>query len=1177
MSYWRASAGGRYHFTRGCSQATLPVTLEDIETQNFLPCARCVRKKEGETKVGKKKKKKTGAESSQRQQRRQQRKQQHVTPSQSSSQRMGCTCSSGLKKLGHASFCPKFCREEYVQRLSEQLPECWRTWADGDGKPLKGDDLKRLKEDYEGFVIAGYDKYHDNIWIAAEFMPAEPSKSRAAALNGNPILIPDGDSSRNMKISEQRLEFLRRRWNESQSRRWQLLQRQREGPPAQQQRGVKPVNKLRAWNETTKATAVGGSSSTGTGTLKKLACPLDLDRVWVKLPEEPFGFELLRILGYLQRVADDATTPEMRSAFIAKYADLSDEFYRTDNVIASFKLTDLSDIPIKQCWERATRRSALIHVDVHVPHALEADWQQFEATGMASADVDSATQKALLAKRFVFWTSINRAYEHGYLGLEWMKEGKGDIVPVVCVQPDQFEAYVLAWGSTHIVIRLPADHQGIGYARRFLLSSLIRNRLPYALVSDDSIHYWFQWKKNDGGIRQQHVSLARMTQIAWEAFDAARYPALMGVGERTRGADVRSLFKCRYATSCVIANIDLLLEHDLCYDDRMFLKEDIVLSAQCVLKGLPVCVFLGVAQHKSQQNSSLLPSPTSTATASRLENAIAVTHKPKIRRVQLGKPFASSDQWCVFKGGIVALQSKSGILFQRGSPGLPSYKVILGKREGNLVFIEDNFADADVQQKFFWCKVGRAKFAVKRVDLVKCTSHRLFDLKTEPISAIRFAKEQFVIAYKDKSILIHDFNGDSVDIPVRSKRLPLAKKLAVRNMFLFVGRSNGIVSRYDLRQLLSGKSLAESGMRSNQLLGRATRPKIVGLYAPLASRGIWYHHSDKIQGAVAEWEGKAQRRRSTFHLNLASGPTPSIGTAALSPPAFVEDDVVKVWDPRKNLQIELRDVNAAGEGLFRATQYTFRDQGKGSIARLVDTSEKLMVASLRSKPGTAYPLSVLDADLSDDGNDGDDDDDDYDDDYDDYDRRDAFCEGDEHPLAEIGSSCAGSSSSSARFLSVDGVSLGGSRLTLGDDIDFKQLQLVAKLKSNIQGSVPTEHLKALAARLASMQETEALANFDFVPELGDGNCFYRAVAHQLLGNSEHWRLIKRAGMAYAYLHADDENFKNCLPEGESMTAYLKEHKPDGKFATEPLIDAVGFAIGCELHIFSVLGPHDTQG
>ena len=92
--------------------------------------------------------------------------------------------------------------------------------------------------------------------------------------------------------------------------------------------------------------------------------------------------------------------------------------------------------------------------------------------------------------------------------------------------------------------------------------------------------------------------------------------------------------------------------------------------------------------------------------------------------------------------------------------------------------------------------------------------------------------------------------------------------------------------------------------------------------------------------------------------------------------------------------------------------------------------------------------------------------------------------------------------------------------------------------------------------------------------LNDGNCFYRAISHQLslLGRFLSPKIIRRKSVSYleANSHIDNVPWIHAVGSGETEEEYLRRHSKDGELADDIMIQAAASSLGYAITIITAL-------
>ena len=98
----------------------------------------------------------------------------------------------------------------------------------------------------------------------------------------------------------------------------------------------------------------------------------------------------------------------------------------------------------------------------------------------------------------------------------------------------------------------------------------------------------------------------------------------------------------------------------------------------------------------------------------------------------------------------------------------------------------------------------------------------------------------------------------------------------------------------------------------------------------------------------------------------------------------------------------------------------------------------------------------------------------------------------------------------------------------------------------------------------SLVETLATRQLEIVNVLGDGNCFFRAVADQLLGTAERHDEVRQQGIRYIDSHRED--FREFLLDLD-IQQFLDANSEPGTYADHHIVQAVSNAYQVKIEIF----------
>ena len=92
-----------------------------------------------------------------------------------------------------------------------------------------------------------------------------------------------------------------------------------------------------------------------------------------------------------------------------------------------------------------------------------------------------------------------------------------------------------------------------------------------------------------------------------------------------------------------------------------------------------------------------------------------------------------------------------------------------------------------------------------------------------------------------------------------------------------------------------------------------------------------------------------------------------------------------------------------------------------------------------------------------------------------------------------------------------------------------------------------------------------------VPQLGDGNCQFRALSHQLYGTSSHHRAVRAA--LCEHLRREAASFEVWCAEEGGLDAYVARMERDGEWGDELTLSAAANHFGVTLHVLTSDAEH----
>ena len=229
-------------------------------------------------------------------------------------------------------------------------------------------------------------------------------------------------------------------------------------------------------------------------------------------------------------------------------------------------------------------------VESHVP---DSSMQYFESRNGMVKRIKAGARES---HRWVFTPSYCRAS----CGLfDWSEASEaseaGDLSEthqVVVVRPSQFQGYqgVCTSNSNLIVVSLPAEINGIGYVKNWILKLAGSLGLRYIWMMDDSI-LWFQEFNPENADKSQNVPFAKSFRILEEI---AKETCLAALGPRVYDEPTQSKLKepFTYKPPCGVVFLDLeqLRDERITYRSQLTILEDMVFGYECEKVGLRVCV-----------------------------------------------------------------------------------------------------------------------------------------------------------------------------------------------------------------------------------------------------------------------------------------------------------------------------------------------------------------------------------------------------------------------------------------------------------------------------------------------------------------------------------------------------------------------------------------------------------
>ena len=227
--------------------------------------------------------------------------------------------------------------------------------------------------------------------------------------------------------------------------------------------------------------------------------------------------------------------------------------------------------------------------------------------------------------RWVFTPSFRRPL----CGLfDWKEASEADDLihthQVIVVRPSQFQEYqdVSRSNPTNnlIIVSLPEEINGIGYARNWILKMAGSLGLRYVWVIDDSV-LWFREFNPENSEKSKNISFKTSFTILE---NVAKKHGLAAFGPRvynglTQGK-VKDPFMYKPPRGVVFLDLKQLSDKKIMYRSQLTILEDMVFGYECEKVGLKVCVSNRIHFYDVRWNK--------TGTASSISSPAGLTPSP---------------------------------------------------------------------------------------------------------------------------------------------------------------------------------------------------------------------------------------------------------------------------------------------------------------------------------------------------------------------------------------------------------------------------------------------------------------------------------------------------------------------------------------------------------------------